>query len=272
MEFKKLDKSDISFPTNDNYPRELIERIQTELLAMVKVVSKILETNQIPYSIAYGTLFGALKFEGFLPWDDDVDFFLFDESYDKAIQCLSNELPNHLLIHGSQNDPSYFLAWNSVKNLNIKVTDNGIYNPHNKLLKYRNLGLDLYRLKKIKEDELDNFKEQEAIKFFERKLKGGIINKKEFESSVEGISLMYNGKEKKMQSYSNKDIYAFVVKQKKPIFAEDIFPLKKYKFEDIELLGPNHPKEVLECSFNDIDKLPDFHERKPHLKEVQFIK
>lgn len=97
----KLDKG-IDFPTTEEYPKSTIQKVQMELLNMVTIVSKILENNGIPYFIAFGTLIGAVKFEGFLPWDDDVDLFLFDETYDAAINVLESQLPKHLIVHSEK--------------------------------------------------------------------------------------------------------------------------------------------------------------------------
>ena len=79
---------DLDFPTTPEYTKEDIKVVQKELLKMGKAVCDILEKNQIPYFIALGTLLGAVRHQGFIPWDDDFDLFLFDNSYEKAINCL----------------------------------------------------------------------------------------------------------------------------------------------------------------------------------------
>lgn len=107
----------IDFPVTNEYSKEDIYRVQKELLEMIKIIKNILEKNNIPYFIAFGSLIGVVKFQGFLPWDDDIDLFLFDDTYDKAIDCLEYELPSYLIVHGKKNDENYFLAWNSVKNI-----------------------------------------------------------------------------------------------------------------------------------------------------------
>jgi lipopolysaccharide cholinephosphotransferase len=264
-------KNDIDFPTSDEYPKETILRVQEELIKMSKLVCGIFEKNNIPYFMAYGTLIGAIKFQGFLPWDDDIDLFLFDENYNDAISLLEKELPNHLIVHGEKNDPNYFLAWNSVKNKNIEVEANDIYNKDNKLLNYRCLGIDLYRLKKININDTAKYKKDEAVKFFERKLNSGIINTEVFENSLKKIETEYNiQNESKNTINNNIEVYIFVVKMNNIILPTSIFPLRKYKFENLELFGPNNPIEVLSSSFDNLGELPSYKERKPHLKKVVF--
>ena len=65
-----------------------IKRVQERLLKMAKEIASILEDHDIPYQIAFGTLLGAVRHKGFIPWDDDFDFFLFDDSYEKAMEVL----------------------------------------------------------------------------------------------------------------------------------------------------------------------------------------
>jgi len=258
------------FPVASEYTADDIKKVQRELLRMAKIVTKILEENDIPYFIAFGTLIGAIKFKGFLPWDDDIDLFLFDDSYAKAIALLEEKLPEHLIVHSEKNDPNYFLAWNNVVNINTTVEYAEIYHPDNRLLGYKCLGVGLYRLKKMKRSEIPRYKKDEAIKFFKRKYNKKIIDKATYKSEVAKINK--NNVLFGVKSDADDDIFYFVVKVKKPISIKDVYPLKKIDFEDTQFFAPNDPLAVLECSFENLGELPPYEERRPHLKNVKFIK
>ena len=80
------------------YSQEKTRRVQLRLLEMAKSIRDILERHDIPYFITYGTLLGAVRHQGFIPWDDDFDFYLLAESYGQAMMVLNDELPDHLFL------------------------------------------------------------------------------------------------------------------------------------------------------------------------------
>lgn len=61
-------------------PKELslddLHEIQRRLLRIALQVTTILERHGFKYSIAFGTLLGAVRHQGFIPWDDDFDFLI----------------------------------------------------------------------------------------------------------------------------------------------------------------------------------------------------
>lgn len=57
--------------------------IKPILFNLLKVFDRICRENDIKYSLCGGTLLGAVRHKGFIPWDDDVDVFLTRENYDK---------------------------------------------------------------------------------------------------------------------------------------------------------------------------------------------
>lgn len=63
----------------------IIRERQSELLDMIKLVDSEFKKEGITYSIADGTLLGAIRHNGFIPWDDDIDIIVDRENADKIV-------------------------------------------------------------------------------------------------------------------------------------------------------------------------------------------
>ena len=81
-----------------------LHRIQ---LQMMKDFDDLCRRNQIQYFLAGGTLLGAVRHHGFIPWDDDVDLMMLREEYEKLCRLPVSEFPNHFFLQTVQTDPEY---------------------------------------------------------------------------------------------------------------------------------------------------------------------
>lgn len=64
------------------------------LLGIAKQFVKICDKNHITYYMLGGTMLGAVRHKGFIPWDDDMDFGVKREDFGRLLHVLNSELPN----------------------------------------------------------------------------------------------------------------------------------------------------------------------------------
>ncbi len=80
-----------------------LQKIELELL---KKVAAVCEKNEIEYYLGFGTLLGAVRHKGFIPWDDDVDIFMTRKNAEKFLSLPASELPSHVGIKTYSNNPN----------------------------------------------------------------------------------------------------------------------------------------------------------------------
>ena len=69
-----------------------LKEIHEETIGLIKKVIAICDELKINYFMAYGSLLGVIRHQGFIPWDDDTDIVMLRPAYDKFKQyCLENE-------------------------------------------------------------------------------------------------------------------------------------------------------------------------------------
>jgi lipopolysaccharide cholinephosphotransferase len=69
-----------------------IRELQLALLEMLKDIDVVCKKNNIKYSLSSGTLIGAIRHKGFIPWDDDLDLMFTRAEYDKFIKVAEDVL------------------------------------------------------------------------------------------------------------------------------------------------------------------------------------
>lgn len=89
---------------NDTYH---LNELHSVLLELLTVFDYICRKNDIKYSIGFGTMLGAIRHKGFIPWDDDVDVLILRKDFNKLCRIIDNDLKQEYFFQTSQTDKKY---------------------------------------------------------------------------------------------------------------------------------------------------------------------
>ena len=207
-----------------------VQLADTELL---RIVCQILEKNNITYWIDYGTLLGAIRHKGFIPWDDDLDICVLREQYSMAREILYKELTAYKIFDIYINEPND-------KRIGICIWKAGCI-------------LDVFPM-----DNVDSSTVTDKAELKKRSRKYEIWYKSKCDSkSIEELRKM---KYEMIGKPNIENPYWY----HNPEFACDqtvfensiIFPLKKVFFEGYEFYAPNDVDAYLKEEYDDYMSLP----------------
>ena len=104
---------------------KLLQEIELENLRMLM---EICEKNHLRYYLIGGSLLGAMRHRGFIPWDDDIDVGLPRPDYNRFVQIAKSYLPDHMDIKTMTSDPNYKCYFTRLINNKKKIYwDHGQY-------------------------------------------------------------------------------------------------------------------------------------------------
>ncbi|MBR4479494.1 MAG: LicD family protein [Bacteroidales bacterium] len=232
---------------------DLLKHLQAIEFEMAVAIKDIFERNNINYAIAYGSLLGAVRHGGFIPWDDDFDFVVFEEDYDRASEVLRRELPAKYILHDRQSDPGYFYSFSKVRHLQSVAIEEGFTDN----LKYNGISIDLFKGRIEKNNKY-------ARKLFLSKSHTGshwtkfLIKK----HPIELCKVMYNGVATCFYAILHCILPKTPYYHISPDTAQYFFPLEKYLpsskviFNGLEFYAPNDTDYVLTAIYGNWKSFP----------------
>lgn len=99
-----------------------LQEYKVAQLQILHEVHNFCEANDIKYSLAYGTLIGAVRHKGYIPWDDDIDICMLRKDYNKFIS-LFNENSGAFRVRALETDKTYTHTYAKVELVNTRVID-----------------------------------------------------------------------------------------------------------------------------------------------------
>ncbi|MFV0585034.1 MAG: LicD family protein [Parabacteroides gordonii] len=82
------------------------EQLKYVLVRMLKIFDYICKKHDIDYWLDYGTLLGAIRHKGFIPWDNDIDIGILRVDYELFLEKGVKELPRDIFFQNSNTDPN----------------------------------------------------------------------------------------------------------------------------------------------------------------------
>lgn len=271
-----------------NYEDLGLRDAQLIMASILKDVKKICDKHNIRYFLDAGTLIGAVRHKGFIPWDDDIDIGMLREDYNKFLSVVKNELPDHLFLQTHENDPNYDIyqvpckiRYNNTLFIEDKIAENE--KMHNGLfidiLPYDSLPKKrwVYNIQR----KISNFVLRSFIRIREKPEKLTLKNKITYfvynivssifttkrRQKLFDFLVKWNDKNSEYMGYGLDTVWSQYIYKK-----EDFFDLIKVEFEGDYFNAPRNYDAVLTQLYGDYMTLPKEEDRVWHARIIKKLK
>lgn len=269
---------------NNRIPIEEIKKIQIELLDNVV---GICIKNNLKYYLAGGTLLGAVRHKGFIPWDDDIDILMPRPDYMKLIEILNKEDLNNTKLLSQYTTSDYYYTFAKIVDTRTKVIEEGV-----PLIEELGVNIDIFPIDGIGSSEKNRDRIFKKVLFYRRllyvKLSKYSFNSKSLKISIAKtisyfvlklISHKYLlNKIDKLATrfnYEESDYIGCIVSGYgyKEIFSNDIFGVpKQLEFEKKFYNVPNNYDKYLRRLYDNYMQFPPKEKRITHHKYLAYWK
>ena len=268
------------------YDEETLKHLQQVEIKLFKYFMKVCEDNDLTYFMYAGSLLGTIRHKGFIPWDDDIDVIMFRNDFEKLSEIFEKEINEKYEFYNVLNEETYHYTWGrlTLKNTLFKEWwgnqvdyKQGIFMD---IFILDNIPNNKYKwfIQKWRSFTLNQLSIYSIIKYQnESKIKEIIQQIAYYFLKVLPISPLTIRKKcvKSFSKYKNEDcdrVCDFPSEFFMPVSNKtDWLPVRKAKFENLEVNIPNNYDKILTLDYNNYMQLPPKDKRfNPAPEEIDF--
>lgn len=245
------------------------KKVWNTQLEMVKLIHKICVENNLKYFAAGGTLLGAIRHNGYIPWDDDIDLMMPRDDYEKFLNIAPKYLDeNKFFLQTNKTEKLYFNGHAQIRNndttcllkcslIDLKNKKNcGVFVdifPYD----YINNNFQIKRIKFLKSLTISKCMEAygKGLKKIIKKILFTLLcpTKKSIEKRIEKMNKIAM----KSKHKDNVGLITFMPGNQKNVWDAKWFDeVILHKFEDMEIFIPSSYDEVLKTEYGDYMQIP----------------
>ncbi len=262
-----------TFVLNEKYNPEgsQLRKAQLRMLDLLVFIDEVCRKNDIPYWLDSGTLLGAMRHGGFIPWDDDADICILRSDAERLKKIMMTEYQDvDYILQCDETDPHAYCPWLVLRDMKSEyLQDSEVHRNR----KYRGLQVDIFVL----DDNVNDFLQKISWKMF-RALVWAPFEGGAFRIFRPFVWLNYKLLTKvvfplfRAVSGGRKDYYKFSYGSpfRSVRYKKDIYPLTRIGFEGREFNAPADSSSYLTTIYGNWERIPDPDMIVTHEVEVRF--
>jgi len=252
----------------------MLRKAQLRMLDILVAIDKICRKHNINYFLDGGTLLGAVRHKGFIPWDDDVDIMVFKKDYKKLRKILIAELPEQYFFSDITTNKYHICGFAKVKDRN-SVVEGAILDKS----KFQGVFVDIFTCSYAYSSKF-----RKLVNFFHRRvhrelfLNGDIFCKSRFRrgfnfaialTSFPFVYLLFFF-HKILAAMKNNRLLSYDLITTHVTYPEDIFyPPIEIEFEGKMFLCVNNTDKYLSILYGNYLQIPPEEKRATHATKIE---
>lgn len=258
---------------------ETLDKAHACMTEILSEIDRVCQKHDIKWWIEDGTLLGALRHKGFIPWDDDCDIGMMREDYEKFVKFASKDLGDKFVFQARGIDPLYPKRLPKVRKLGTKLVEHD--EDFNEKY-FQGIYVDIFVWDYFYgwEQPLSHFfnimphirtKRKKYPKHTWKRTLHGILTAVPY-ALHRCLELMYLGFRSTIRKNKSLPFISYEAQMSNELFykREVIFPLRRdYVFEGKYFPVPNNPEQYLTDMYGDYMQLPPPEQRHTHARLIE---